>query len=261
MASLAVRALVAGRRRRFGVLGASTHAVWLDGGHDVLVLSTRDATRLPNSVELPFDADRALMASIPPGDTMQVGGGFVTGGPLTVRVVRWWDPRLVLAPVAPGVLERRLNGLPGEVPGIDSEPLACAIRARCPTGVLDAATELLGLGDGLTPEADDMVAGTLAGTRCLGHALGMRRSVAALDAVAPVLMATAMARTTTFSAALLRHALRGEVAAPAAAFLRALAGRGDVVAAHTQLRKVGHSSGRALAAGIVLAGRTLIATA
>ena len=61
--------------------------------------------------------------------------------------------------------------------------------------------------------------------------------------------------TTSFSASLLGHAFRGEVAEPAAALLRPLTGRGDAREAAENLNRVGHSSGPALAAGVLAGAR------
>jgi hypothetical protein len=116
---------------------------------------------------------------------------------------------------------------------------------------------MLGAGPGLTPEADDYLAGAVAGVRCLGMACGNRTAVAMLDATAAPLAALAYARTSTLSASLIRHALHGDVAQPAGALLRALAARGDASVAHDELCSVGHTSGPALAAGIVLGARAL----
>jgi hypothetical protein len=81
--------------------------------------------------------------------------------------------------------------------------------------------------------------------------------MAMLDAAEAPIDAVAAIRTTAFSASILRHAFEGHVAAPAGAFLRAIAGRGDVTVAHRRLLDVGHTSGPALAAGIVLGARAL----
>ena len=70
--------------------------------------------------------------------------------------------------------------------------------------------------------------------------------MAATAALAPV-------RTTALSAALLWHAARGECVDEVAAVAAALSGRLDVDAALRRLLDVGHTSGAALAAGLVLA--------
>jgi hypothetical protein len=88
--------------------------------------------------------------------------------------------------------------------------------------------------------------------------LGSADTAAMLDSIADPLTRLARVRTTTFSAALLRHAVDGRVAAPAGALLRALTGRGDIVGSHRDLTHVGHTSGPALAAGIILGVHSLL---
>ncbi len=104
---------------------------------------------------------------------------------------------------------------------------------------------LLGLGPGLTPAGDDVLAGALV------------TLVAAADPRAVALRAGVRAaapqRTTAVSAALLRHAGRGECGPELADLLRALAGAADPVVALGRLCAVGHSSGAALAWGVLLA--------
>jgi hypothetical protein len=258
VASLAVRAIVAGPSRRASVLGSSTHAVWVGLGNDVVVLNSRDAVRLPNSLEIPSVAAQAPFARMGDVRSAWVGSGTVSVGDVMVRVARWWDPRAILQPSDQRALRRRMARLGPVEPTVDSAQLVRAIRLGDPGGLLRAAGALLGLGGGLTPEGDDLVAGSFAGLCALGPALGSPGVAATVHAIGPPLVAMACARTTTFSASLLRHAVHGEVAAPAAAFLHALTGRGDPVVAQRRLVAVGHTSGAALAAGILLAARTLI---
>ncbi len=258
MASLALRDLVAGPVRPATVLGSSTHAVWFGLGRDVVVLTSREATRLPNSVEVPAPAGGDSFDSPSYAGPARVGGGSIDVGHRTVRVARWWDPRPTLRATEAPALRRRIRGLMALAPSVDSAELEGAVCTVDPAALLGAAGALLGMGGGLTPEGDDLVAGTVAGLHTLGRALGRSDVTATIAAIAPALGAMAHARTTSFSAALLHHAARGEVAAPAAAFLHALAGRGNVIATHRRLAAVGHTSGRALAAGVLLAARSLI---
>jgi hypothetical protein len=58
--------------------------------------------------------------------------------------------------------------------------------------------------------------------------------------------------TASFSAALVRHALAGRVAAPVAQVLRALVGRSPLDDSIEALLAVGHTSGRALAQGVLI---------
>jgi hypothetical protein len=177
---------------------------------------------------------------------------------LHVDFVRWWDPRPVLPCTTHEDLGVAIDGLSNAVPGVDTLPLASALAGTSSRDLIDASMAVLGRGPGLTPEGDDVLAGALAAIRTLGAALGSSSALAMLDVAADALTDAAKRRTTAFSAALVRCATRGEVAAPAGGFLRALAGRGAIDANHRDLLRVGHTSGPALAAGIVLGARSLI---
>jgi len=144
------------------------------------------------------------------------------------------------------------------VPTVESSRIRAALAARSPAALIDAALHLLGRGPGLTPEGDDYLSGAISAIRVLGTAVGGESSLRMLDAAALPLSNVARERTTTFSAALIEHAIRGQVAQPAGTLLRALAGRGDPGTSYADLMRVGHSSGPALAAGIVLAAQELI---
>ena len=258
VASLALRHLFASGAATASVLGASSHAVWLRAGGDVLVVSTRDATRLPNGVEISATSEAGLLDLVPHGASVVVGPGSLEFGGLIVNLVRWWDPRPALPRTTTDDLGVAISGLPHSVPGIDSRPLRSALAATSPEDLDAASVTLLGRGPGLTPEGDDVLAGALAAIRTLGTALGSRPALAMLDEVADALADAANSRTTSFSAALIRSAMRGEVADPAGGLLRALAGRGNVDSNHRELLRVGHTSGPALAAGIVLGAQSLI---
>lgn len=258
VASLALRHLLASDDATASVLGASSHAVWLHAGGDVLVVSTRDATRLPNGVEIAATSEAGLLELVPHGASVVVGPDSLELGSLVVDLVRWWDPRPALARTTSDDLGVAIGGFPHSVPGIDSRPLRSALAVTSPEDLVAASVTLLGRGPGLTPEGDDVLAGALAAIRTLGTALGSRPALAMLDEAEGALADAANRRTTTFSAALIRCAMRGEVAAPAGGLLRALAGRGDVDPNHRDLLRVGHTSGPALAAGIVLGAQSLI---
>lgn len=257
LASIAIHGLVTVPRTA-EVLGTSGHAVWLLVENSVVVVSTSDATRLPNSVEIAATADENLFQSVQHGAPVEVGWGRVMLENLAVSVARWWDPRPPLPEIAVEDLASAIAGLPSTVAAVESERLHAALSLCSPTSLLAAAKPLIGKGEGLTPEADDYLAGALASTRLLSEALNHRPGTVMLDRTARLIARLADARTTTFSAALLQHALRGQVAAPAGALLRAFAGRGDVAATHQDLVKIGHSSGPALAAGMVLGAQSIV---
>jgi hypothetical protein len=240
------------------VLGAATHVSWVAIADDVIVLTTGTVPRLPNGIEVAISGRATGVDELaPPGTPLTIGRGELSTVRATAAVSRWWDPRPAVAPATTAQLVARAEELPAAVPGVPHRKLAIAVEAGCADAILDAAARLLGQGVGLTPQADDFLAGALASLRILGETVGDRQIVPLLDAVAAPLGAMAGARTTGLSASLLHHAMRGQVAAPAGSMLRALTGRGDVAAAHRALVDVGHSSGPALSAGIVFGVRSL----
>ena len=258
VASTALYGLVSGASVEATVLGTSSHAVWLLINDRVAVVTTSDATRLPNGIQLAAGSKEALFQMVHHGGSVDIGHSRVMLEGLSVEVTRWWDPRPALGTVTPQQLEASIDGLPDEVPDIDGGPLALALRARSAGGILHASRALLGKGPGLTPEGDDFLAGAIAATRLLGEALGSERTVGLIAGISVPLAQLADARTTTFSAALVHAALKGHVAEPAGALLRAMIGRGDIAAAHIGLVRVGHTSGPALAAGMVVGARSLL---
>jgi len=258
VASIAIHGQVSTPATTAEVVGTSNHAVWLMLDDEVIVLSSRDATRLPNGVEIPQLASDQPFLGIDHGAAAEVGFGHVVFEDLVVDVVRWWDPRPVVSATSLFALAHRIAGLPSEVSGVPAFGLREALVARSPARLLAAAKTMLGKGPGLTPEADDYLAGAVAATRGLAGATGVDSAVRMLDRAGPTLARLASTRTTAFSAALIHHALRGQLAAPAGSLLRAFAQRGEVTAAHRRLLDVGHSSGPALAAGMVLGAQALI---
>jgi hypothetical protein len=260
VASIALHGLVTGAGIQATVLGMSSHAVWLAVEDRVVVVATNDTARLPNGIQIPVDSTSDAFADVRHGATVEVGHARVMLEGLAVTIGRWWDPRPTLSPTTHEELSVALAGLPNDVPDINSSQLYGALVARSAGGILHASRSLLGKGPGLTPEGDDYLAGALAAMRLLGEALGREQIVSLIAGISVPLARLTEARTTTFSAALIQSALRGQVAEPAGALLRALAGRGDIPASHLGLIRVGHSSGPALAAGIVLGAQSLVAS-
>ena len=219
------------------------------GGH-VLVLGGREGVRLPNGVAVadPVDAVRSS-----PGDRCKVGDGGLEVRNLKVTIVRWWDPRPALEPVSPEVVAARCAEARRQFVCVDDGGLRKALIGEDPAAVRHAMCGLLGKGEGLTPEGDDVLVGLLAGLRLLGPAVGNPGAGGMQAALAPIVLTEAPFRTTALSAALLRHAVAGEVADPVAAFLQALAGRGDLKQAVSGLYTMGNTSGVATASGALLA--------
>ncbi len=116
------------------------------------------------------------------------------------------------------------------------------------------ASQLIGLGEGLTPSGDDLLVGLLA----VLHITGQNALIPSLPAwVAPFLT-----NTPDLSGAFLRCALEGHFAEPLAQFVRALYNVNSLDwSSHADhLARVGHSSGVDAMVGIAVASRLLAAT-
>lgn len=159
-----------------------------------------------------------------PGE-VSVGGGVLRIGHIAIRA------------------GRRVSAQVGRRPAPLRTRVAAA-RAVIGPADLSRPHRLLGCGDGLTPQGDDVLAGYLAGAAAYGiPAVGVRALV----------HTEAASRTTTLSAALLRHAAAGEAIPQVCGLFDALAGQRPLDAALAELLAVGHSSGAALASGVVSA--------
>ncbi|WP_203991575.1 DUF2877 domain-containing protein [Sphaerisporangium rufum] len=257
-ASVALRPVLEAARQPARVLAAFPQVVYLEVRTDlepsVVAVVTGAATRLPNAVVV--DALPATGA----GEDAAVGDGAVELGRVTVGVRRWWDPAPPLGPVQAPALAAMLPAYDaacrgtGRGTGIDPAGAGALLAAGCARGsLLDAITaaeRLMGLGPGLTPSGDDMLAGLLVALRHLGAATGAGRAVWVADWLAATVAFDAATRTTMISAALLRCAARGEACAEVLAVLRGLAGRGPLEPAVRRLLCVGHTSGADLAWGL-----------
>lgn len=165
-----------------------------------------------------------------------------------------------------GLLDRQENlgdGLMRLVLGARSSPSATE-RAALPhiealngdlpswltkgSGDFRSAIQLLGLGPGLTPSGDDLLAGVLITWRHLGAA-------SLSDRLGSCLFDAGVGRTTTISLAHLEAAAKGFGASPLHQLLDALIvnRHARVVEALDAAAKIGHSSGLDAIAGMVLA--------
>lgn len=185
---------------------------------------------------------------------------------------RTWDPAPPVAGDAPRYIaacadlvaalaaERPAHGLgallvAGTAPGgrLDASlrararPAVVALAAACDaddaTAAIEPATQLLGLGPGLTPAGDDLVGGVLFARAVLG-----RSGVANADAwqaAGAAIVAAAGGRTHPVSAALLADLASGRGHAPLLELVAALARSLGEPALHAARRfvAIGHSSG------------------
>jgi len=283
-ASLGVRGLVSGPRRRGRVIVALPAAAYVEiraPGPEpcILALVTPAAVALPMAViagrPAGQDGERncrgqqaragesSCLAGLAAGDCAVVGGGVIEAGRIRVRVRRWWDPVPVLAPLSRSRLQvgyaalQALRAASTRRPGLDEHAgraAPAALAACCATGDAPGAAEavrrLLGLGPGLTPSGDDMVAGLMLALRLLGAAMAEAMALWLADRLAAMVTRHARDRTTPVSAALLHCAARGQGSPEVAGVLRALGGLEPAPAAVARLLAVGHTSGADLAWGL-----------
>lgn len=262
-ASTGVADLLRGPARPATVLLSVPAAVYLSvptpQGTEVVGVLTADAARLPLGLVLGRRANGRPLVQSPSGAPATVGGGRVVVGDLTVCAAAWWDPRPRLPGLRPSLLPEGVRALrtalygdgpqssfvlPG-LPGGPSGPLAAlrgAVRRADLDAALRTATRLVGLGPGLTPAGDDVLAGCAAGLVLLAHPDAERFGSG--------VHALAAGRTTELSRALLKHAAAGQVSGEFAAVVRAMAGQGDLPSALAALLATGSTSGRAMALGL-----------
>lgn len=271
-ASDAIADVLRGPRRPVEVLAAFAPAVYLAHDDGVLAIVARDGVHPPNGVVDTAPTRQAPFAGVRPHQRGWVGQGQVVLPRRHLRVTRWFDPVPRLATVDPMAVRSavararaHLAGVVGPTPDDLAEPLGALVAALARDGGGDSADavahQLLGRGPGLTPAGDDVLAGLLAAVVVLDRALPDRvpttRLVSRVHRLGVGITRAAGGRTTSMSAALLAHATRGAVAAPAADVLHALAGRGSLPVALDRLLAVGATSGRDLALGL-LAGAGLV---
>ena len=244
-ASTAVGDLLAGPYREGYVLASTDIAAYvaLPAAHDatdLLALLTPGAIRLPLGM--------CVTAGLPEaGTSVRVGHGFVVTPDHAFRPVRWWDPRPRLP--AGGLLHngrKLLRVVIDEPPSSFGRPVpeALAVAGALAAGRAEPALGVIGLGPGLTPAADDVVAGALAVLALAGL---LRNSMS------EVILARAVTHTATLSAALLAAAGRGQMIPQAARLLTILAAGAPyarVRTASTPLFRVGSTSGHDLCAGM-----------
>jgi hypothetical protein len=263
------------------VLATFPRAAYLTVGDELLTLVTSDGIRHPNAAVLNRPSSGRPLAGLTVGRTGWVGGERVCVGHLDIRVARWWDPRPRLRSCssdgirsASAITRQRVHELTGRAPEMLLAPLArvvTALETRHGSAALTAADRLIGLGPGLTPAGDDVLAGLVSGTLVLAPSIPPAGPVAPGDLAdlavrvqefGRAVAASAAGRTTPMSAALLRHAAHGRLAQPAADLVRAwtAASRDDdeIVSATDRLLAVGSSSGRDLALGLLAAADLVI---
>lgn len=267
-ASLAIADVLTGPPQPGRALGMFSTAIHLAVAGTVVAVVSRDGMRLPNALIVSAGAMADLQSVA--NDAATLGGGRLRMGCAEVRAVRWWDPAPRLGRVAPGALKAATERLARLVPA-RPQPACARLDVACgrladaldrgdPSAAAAAAGGLVGLGPGLTPAGDDVLAGVLAALRLLPEALAAPPHPLT-DTLAAATLHRARERTPALSAALLGHAALGQVPTPAGRLLRALTDNDDLEAAARGLMAVGHTSGRELTYGIALGARAVIRNA
>jgi hypothetical protein len=260
-ASTAIADMLTGPNRPARVLGAFAKGTYLLlSDIQVIALLTPTATRLPNAVLAATTNSRSRE-----GDPACVGEHCIRMPGLEVRVARWWSPRQVRPLRSLVRLDQALAAHPAQpewpewsTPAVVRDAtaqLGHAAAAGDLPAVHLAATGLVGIGPGLTPSGDDVLAGFLLGLRALDQVSANAPHLA--HAVRGGIQA-AQGRTTALAATLVRHAEAGEAPDVVADLVDALAEDDPVDGPLRALLATGHTSGRDLAEGLLLAGRATL---
>ena len=237
-AAIPLRGLLTGPARPAVLRGVFRTALYVDVDGEVVAVVTADALRLPCALVLAAHSSSTPFAGIRRGGTATVGDGAVFAGDQRFVVRRWWHPRRART-VHPGPgLATRSGALAALLP---PPPFPRNGDGLAPAG-------LVGLGPGLTPAGDDFLAALLL---TLTAAPSAARQ---LDRIATT-TASLLPRTTALSATLIRHAAAGRGIPQVLDLVDAVTGAGDLEAAALRLLGVGHSSGPALAHGVLEAIR------
>jgi hypothetical protein len=245
-ASVAIGRLLAGSWRTASVIACMEIASYItvpmpDSPAQLMALLSPAAIRLPLGVCV----SGGRLPDV--GAEVRVGHGLVDVPGRTWRPVRWWDPRPHVDSDALVHHGRALLGVVRDEPASSfGHPLpeALAVAGALAAGDAAAAFDVIGLGPGLTPAGDDVVAGALAVLALVGRLD---------DSVRDAIAARARTHTAALSAALLEAAGKGQMIPQAARLLTTLAaGEPDehVVSAAGALFRIGSTSGHDLCAGM-----------
>ncbi len=246
-----LRPLLTGPVQPASALAVLPDAIHLMAGTALIVVCGPSAVRLPGSVVVAHSLTDVL--DLDHLDPVTVGSDGVRIGAVELQVCRWTAaPRPRLRDVEAAT--RRALEIGGRIPPLPLplDALASQLRqaldgAARPGGdaeIRAVVDRLVGLGPGLTPAGDDVLAGALV---ALHAASDPRHRALARHVFAQ------RERTAAVSAALLDAAAAGRCIPQVARLIVALDGRGDVDPALAALLAVGHTSGAAIATGIVAA--------
>ncbi len=270
-------------------------AVNIGFGETMLTLLSSELPRMPNGVRISSPAMTELLNGLQPGTPVWIGKRrlFVPCVPFELILPETppWEPRPVLtlyhwrrSSVVQHVhaLAHRLSRQPRDgglaplagplllgrtavmTPLLSTalpllQLLLRASRKQNTTAIEEAARGLAGLGPGLTPSGDDVLAG-FASVMALLSPYAYRGDGPPED-IAEIISSAARPRTTTLSATLLAYAARGEVAEPLGNLLLALArpheAFSEVLFAAERVLALGGTSGGDMLLGLLLGLRAL----
>ena len=248
-----IRHLISGPARPADVLGRFATALYLRlAGGEVIALLSSDAVRLPIGLILRTSSREFPLTHL--YGQVAVGSGGVHVGNWSCRVSRLVSLRAPAALTpdrhACEYLQHRLAHCQSADPDL-RPPDALPDDAHFPEAA-ELVRRLLGVGPGLTPAGDDVLAGLLVGLRSFGQNAGPLRLA---------VLAGLTTGTTDLSAALLRCAARGESIPQVNTLLQTMsknAWPGRLDHAMDDLVRVGHTSGTALATGVLAAATIAI---
>jgi hypothetical protein len=258
-ASALLQPLLLGPPRSCPVVAASRtalHATTSDQDVPVLSIVASGGARLPGACVL-----ASPHAFLVDHDQLVVGGGTVELAGVSVRVSRWWTQPAVTMPTT-GVELRA--GAEAMIDAITSaawkiapeivEPvarLAAAVATDRITAIEVAVNAMVGLGPGLTPAADDVLVGALL---CWHHlSLAGWTSAGSTGSIVAAAVRQRLAHTSTVSASLLQHAMRGTGVPEALQVLDALRTPVQLAPVVHDLQLVGHDTGPSMVLGIEVA--------
>ena len=245
--------LLDGADRSGVVIGVLSQAViiQISGVRDprVICLLSAAASGVPNGVRL---GGIRSMDGHRPDDEAVVGGGRIRIVGWELAIVRRWssavrpiDPPTGTTELAEAAAAARRGVTASQLAAL-TEALEHCVDSTTEDVARSAIDALVGLGPGLTPAGDDVVAGMLTGLHATGHAglAGRLGRVERLDE-----------RTTALSADLIRLAAAGHAGVEVLHLLAAVHTRAPLRRPIERLLSVGHTSGADLATGLAIGMR------
>ena len=279
------------RTQRGAIIGVFPRSCYVDLDRHIIAVVGTELLNGPLNLVVSLPSGATLI-DVPVGATVETRGRVLEidgGWHIDATRTRLWDARLTPI-VGTAELDRWLLSVQavldadaprGSLARVEGRPrraaeamalLATGLRKGDGPAVSNAAQDLAGLGPGLTPSGDDVLAGTLLAVALLkpAHAHGCRENI----------MASTRGRTTRISEAYLEAAAAGEAGeawhqllamlrrderttvadAAGEATTPSPAGGADLRAAVHRVLAFGETSGADMLAGFVLATTALLPT-